>query len=290
MSERPLSRPRGSAAKARGPRAGPTSAARHIRRRRLAALLLAAAPLAFLFAAIAKGGVVQRGDLRVSVDGELSPRLLPRLGAAPVAIAVGGHIATTDGSAPPQLRRLTIAINRHGRLDSRGLPVCHLAEIQPASTADALRACHRSRIGQGSFSADVAIPTQAPFPSTGRVIAFNGRRHGRPVILAHVYGVKPIPTSFTLPFQIDPSKGTFATTLVASLPQTTGEWGFVTGIEMNLKRRFTYRGRSHDYLSSACPAPKGFPGAVFPLVKVSFQFAGAPSLSSTLNRRCRVRG
>jgi hypothetical protein len=252
--------------------------------------LLATTALYLGLVTLAQAEVTQRGDLRVSVDGEINPSSLPRQGGAPVAVTVGGHIATTDETAPPQLRRLTIAINRHGHLDPRGLPVCHLADIQPASTAEALRSCRGSRIGEGSFSANVAIPTQAPFPSRGKVIAFNGRRHGRPVILAHVYGVKPIPTSFTLPFQIERSQGTFATTLVASLPQTTGEWGFVTGIEMTLRRQFTYRGVSHDYLSAGCPAPDGFPGAVFPLVKASFAFAGAPSLSSTLVRSCKVRG
>jgi hypothetical protein len=259
---------------------------------------LPARPLAVLLGTVlclalvtlAQAEVAQQGHLRVSVDGELSPQVLPRQGAAPVAVTVGGHISTTDKSTPPQLRQLTIAINRHGRLDSRGLPVCHLADIQPASTAEALRACRGSRVGEGSFSADVAIPTQSPFPSEGKVIAFNGRQHGRPVILAHVYGIKPIPTSFTLPFLVKRSKGTFATTLVALLPQTTGEWGFVTGIEMTLKRQFTFRGQAHDYLSAGCPAPKGFPGTVFPLVRASFEFAGATTLTSTLTRNCKVRG
>jgi hypothetical protein len=257
--------------------------------RKARAALLAAA-LCLGLVTLARAEATQRGNLRVSVDGEFNPSSLPRQGGAPVAVTVGGHITTTDKSALPQLRRLTIAINRHGRLDPRGLPVCHLADIQPASTAEALRACRGSRVGEGSFSANVAIPTQAPFPSRGKVIAFNGRRHGKPVILAHVYGVKPIPTSFTLPFKIERSKGPFATTLVASLSQTTGEWGFVTGIVMTLKRQFIYRGKSRDYLSAGCPAPEGFPGAVFPLVKASFEFGGTPSLSSTVVRSCKVRG
>ena len=83
-------------------------------------------------------------------------------------MTVGGHIATTDKSAPPQLRQLAIAINRHGRLDPRGLPVCHLADIQPASTVEALRACRASRVGEGSFSANVAIPTRRRSPLGAR--------------------------------------------------------------------------------------------------------------------------
>jgi hypothetical protein len=252
-------------------------------------LILLAAVLCLCQACLARAEVVQRGDLRVAVNGRLAPRALPRQGRAPVTVTVGGRITTTDAAPPPQLRRLTIGINSHGRLDPRGLPICHLADIQPASTAEALRACRGARVGDGSFSADVAIPTQAPFPSSGKVIAFNGRVDGRPAILAHVYGTEPIPTSFTLPLSIRHSRGAFATTLAASLPETTGEWGFVTGIEITLGRRFRYGGQEQSYVSAGCPAPAGFPGAVFPLVRAGFGFAGAGTLTSTLTRDCKVR-
>jgi hypothetical protein len=34
---------------------------------------------------------------------------------------------------------------------------------------------------------------------------------------------------------------------------------------MRLDRRFRSGGRTHSYLAADCPAPAGFPGAVFPL-------------------------
>lgn len=256
---------------------------------------LAAGAVAFLAGALLLAGpmasaeLTQRGNLRVSLDGKLSPHALPREGGAPVWVTVDSHITTTDGASPPQLQRITIAINRYGRLDTRGLPVCRWSDIQPSSTVAALRACRASRIGEGSFSANVAIPTQAPFPSKGKVIAFNGRRHGKPVILAHVYGVEPVPTSYTLPFSIEHAEGTFATILTASLPRTTGEWGFVTGVRMTLHRTFTYRGRPRSYLRAVCPAPEGFGSAVFPLAKARFSFANRESLSATVVRSCGVR-
>ena len=101
---------------------------------------------------------------------------------------------TTDGSTPPQLRRFSIAINRNGRFDFAGLPACSLEEIQPSTTENAMRACGPSRVGVGSFTANVAISGQAPFPSTGKMVAFNGTEGGRPVIFAHVYGTEPVPT------------------------------------------------------------------------------------------------
>ncbi|HEX4669580.1 MAG TPA: hypothetical protein VH275_06355 [Solirubrobacterales bacterium] len=255
---------------------------------RRAAAVLCALLLAALAAGMARAEVVQKGTLRVSFSGKLSPTALPREGAAPIAVSVGGQITTTDGSAPPQLRRVLLAINRNGHLDYSGLPACELEQIQPSTNKGALEACQASLVGEGSFSANVKLGQQAPFPSEGKVLAFNGTLKGRPVLLAHVYGTDPVPTSYTLPFTIKSTKGTYGTLLQASLPQVTSDWGFVTGLELDLKRRFSAGGKAHSYLSAGCPAPKGFPGAVFPLVRASFAFANR-TMTSTLNRSCKAR-
>ena len=120
------------------------------------------------------------------------------------------------------------------------------------------------------------------------MIAFNGTYNGHPAILAHVYGTEPVPTSVTLPFLIGSSKGTFGTVLTARFP--SAEHSYVTGLKLSLFRRFSYRGRAHSYASATCPAPKGFPGAVFPFAKASYSFAGGQRLSSTLTRSCKARG
>lgn len=234
--------------------------------------------------------IVQRRGVRVSFDGKLTPRALPRHGAAPVGIAVDVRIAAADGDDPPQLRRIAIEINRHGHFDSLGLPLCRLRDIQPSTTINALAACRRSLVGEGHFSADVKLPEQSPFPSEGKVLAFNGHMQGRPAILAHIYGTKPVPTSYVLPFLIAGAQGTYGTTLDASLPQATGDWGYVTGLRMTLRRRFSHHGRGRSYLSAGCPAPAGFPSVVFPLARTSFSFAGGMTLVSTLSRSCKARG
>jgi hypothetical protein len=255
--------------------------------KRLATSIPLSALLALALVLAAQAEVVQRGHLRVAFTGKLTPHALPRSGAAPISVAVGGTISTADGSNPPQLRRISIAINTNGRLDPTGLPVCRVEQIQPATTEGALEACRGSLVGKGSFSARVLLPSQAPFPSEGEVYAFNGTYHGHPAILAHVYGTEPAPTSYTLPFQIAATKGTFGTLLTASLPNVTSEWGYVTGLELNLAR--TGAGQA-PYVSASCPAPKGFPGVVFPLARTTFVFKGGVKLNATLSRSCRVRG
>ena len=249
---------------------------------------------AFALAATAQAPaeVAQKGQVRVSFTGSFSPTALPRQGTAPIAVTLGGKIGTTDGSQPPALRRLQIEINRVGRIDYRGLPGCAYEDIQPATTANALAACGAAKVGEGTFSASVAIPEQSPFPSRGKLTAFNGREKGKPVILAHVYGTEPVPTSFTLPLRISSqAKGSFGTVLSADLPAVTASIAFVTGISLKLDRRLgSDGGAPRGYLSAGCPAPKGFPGATFPLARTSFSFAGGPTVASTLQRSCKVRG
>lgn len=234
--------------------------------------------------------VEQRRGVRVSFDGKLTPHVLPRHGTAPVGIVVDAKISATGGKDPPQLRRIMIAINRNGHFTSKGLPACRVGQIQPATTANALAACRRSLVGEGHFSANVKLPEQSPFPSAGKVLAFNGKVNGRAAILAHIYGTQPAPTSTVLPFLLREGQGTYGTTLEASLPQATGSWGYVTGLRMSLHRRFSSNGKARSYLSAGCPAPAGFPSASFPLAKTSFAFADGLNLDAVLNRTCRARG
>lgn len=253
--------------------------------------VLVVGALSLAITALAQAEVSQQGNLRVSFGGKIAPHKLPRFGAAPVAVSLSGNIATTDNSTPPQLRTITMAINRNGHLDSTGLPTCHFHQIQPTSTQEAREACPNSLVGTGFFEANVALPEQSPFPSNGKVLAFNGVLHGKPVVYAHIYGTEPLPTSFTLPFKLTRHrKGTYATVLTAQLPRVAAQWGYVSGVSLKLQRNFTYGGKRRSYISAGCPAPKGFPGATFTFARASFAFEGGRTLSSTMTRSCGVRG
>lgn len=258
-----------------------------MRRALLAATLLA---LGALLVPLASAEVSQKRGVRVSVDGSLAPSKLPRDGAAPVAVSFSGEIGSTKSSGPPQLRKVEIAINRHGHLDTRGLPRCEMGDIDPSTTQEAIAACRSSLIGEGRFSANVKLPEQSPFPSKGKILAFNGRFGGRPAVFAHIFGTSPVPTSIVLPFAIADAGGTFGTVLTASLPQATGDWGYVTGIGMTLKRKYSFRGERRSYMSAGCPAPAGFRQVFFPLARTTFSFEGGLAVTSTLTRSCRVRG
>jgi hypothetical protein len=249
----------------------------------VAALALVA--LAVIAATPSRGDVVQRGGVRVGFQSELQPKALPRAGTAPVSVRLEGRVIPIGGELPPRLDTLRIGINRHGRIDPNALPACTLGQIRASSTRFALAVCGRSLVGEGHFSANVAIPGQSPFPSDGRVVAFNGRYRGTAAILAHVYGSEPAPTSFTLPMRISHAKGTFATLITASLPRVASSRAYVTSLSMTLGGPDVAHG---TYIRAGCPAPSGFPGASFPLARASFEFAGGPTVRSTVVRACRV--
>jgi len=225
--------------------------------------------------------VSQRNGVRVAVDGSLSPKRLPRRGSAPVSVSISGEISPLSEATLPQLQKMTVAINSAGQLNLKGIPHCRIGHINPSNNQEALEACGSSLIGEGSFSADVKLPEQSPFPSEGKLLAFNGTIGGRPAIFGHIYGTKPLPTSFVLPFRIKQQKGTYGTVLEAAFPRATGEWGYVTGISLDLDKRF---------LSAGCPAPKGISRVPFPLMQTNFSFAGGLNLTNTLTRSCKAMG
>jgi hypothetical protein len=237
--------------------------------------------LCVLFSSLAQGETSQKQGVRVTVDGALSPKRLPRKGSVPVAVSVKGEITAKSADVLPQLQHLTIAINSAGHLDVAGIPHCRINHINPSTNEEALAACKSSLIGEGSFSANVVLPEQSPFPSKGKLLAFNGTIGRQPAVFAHIYGTKPIPTSYVFAFRIKQTKGTYGTTLETSFPRATGDWGYVTGIELNLDKRF---------LTAGCPAPKGFSKVTFPLMRTDFSFAGGLSMQNTLTRSCEAKG
>lgn len=241
-------------------------------------------------ASLAHAELTARGDLFVRFNGGIAPNVLPRHSRAPISVSVAGTIRTLSGARPPALRRISISINQGGLLDSHGLPVCRRSQIEPSSTQEALSRCGPAIVGHGSFDAEVAFPEQAEFPSRGRILAFNAVVGGKRAILAHVYGSKPAPITRVVVFHIRESEGTYGTILTGALPESLNRWGYLERISISLHRDFTYHGQPRSYLSAACDAPAGFPGATFPFARASMSFEDGRTLSSTLTRSCKVRG
>ena len=253
-----------------------------------ALLLTAITACLLLFTQGASAELAQQGKLLVGFNGGLSPKALPRNKPAPVAVKVEGDIKTTQGAPLPQLRTITVAINRAGRLYDKGLPTCNVKAIQPATEAEAQTLCHRSIVGTGHVTLQAHISGQHSFPVEGKLLAFNGpRKNGQKIVLAQVYSDDP-PGAFVLTFTLKRQPGLFGTVMSTTLPKEAMGWAYLTHFDMTLDRSYRHKGVVHSYVSAACSAPAGFPGAVFPFAKARFGFAGGQRLGLTVVRSCRV--
>lgn len=236
----------------------------------------------------AQAELTERGDLFVRFNGGINPDALPRKQLAPISVQVEGTVKTLSGERPPPLRQIKIELNRGGRIDPTGLPVCSYDDIVAASPRQAMAICGSARVGNGVYRANTAFPEQDTFPSRGNIIAFNSVSRGHDAILAHIYGTKPVPITRIIVFHIRRTPGTFGTVLTGSLPVSVNRYGYVQSIALSLFRRYTYRGRARSYISASCNAPAGFFSAFFPFARTSMTFEDGRTLSSTLTRSCAV--
>jgi hypothetical protein len=256
----------------------------------LGTTLLATAVLAAGWAVPSAGEFTQKGNLIVSLEGDVSPSKLPRKRPAPVTMWVSSNFSTTDGQDVPQLRTARIDLNRHGRLQARGLPKCKRKRLRFATTRQALRRCRKALVGQGRVKTKVRFPEQAPLPANGKLLAFNGKVKGKRAVITHTYGTKPVPVTYVLPFIIKHRKrGAYGTSLVARFPVIAGDWGFVTDFKMKLHRKYRHKGKKRSYLRAACGVPKGINITTFPLARTTFRFAERGNVKTGLQRDCRVR-
>jgi hypothetical protein len=254
-----------------------------MRRRLLISTVLAT--LALPCAATAEH--VEPGNLNVGFSGNFAPKALPRHEDAPITIKVEGRIGTTDGSHPPPLKRLEIALNRHGSISTRGLKTCRGSNIQSTSTAVALARCRPALVGRGSFHTTYELGGNVP--SNGKILAFNSRQSGKPALLLHLAIAVPVQATLVLPLSLRPTdEGEFGTVLEGDIPKLAGGLGSITRIALHIGRVYYLHGKRRSYVSASCSAPAGLNAALFQFLRGRFTFAGQPTAQIKLLRGCHV--
>ncbi|HXF31089.1 MAG TPA: hypothetical protein VN522_06170 [Solirubrobacterales bacterium] len=256
-------------------------------RRRLATvvlLLIAAGALA----AVAGAEVVQSGDVRLTFSAKFTPHALPRERPAPISVEVEGRIGTTDGTQPPPLQQMRIELSSSGRIETRGLPACRAPALQSTSSELALEHCRSAQVGHGRFEAQLQLSGK-PILVDGRALVFNGIVGGRAGMFIHIYISQPVKVTLVIPLKISHGTGRFGTVLTTKVPRLAGGFGSITQLQLNIGRRYSYGGVRRSYLSAACSAPKGFPGATFTFARGVFDFGGGRTMQAFLSRSCQVR-
>jgi hypothetical protein len=231
----------------------------------------------------------QSGNLKVSLEGGLTPQKLPRHDPAPVAVELEGRVETADHSPLPRVNWIKLELAYRGQLDTRGLAVCPKRRLRGTDTEQALRACGPARVGKGHLFAKIFVPNQPPFDVRAHLIAFNGRTAaGRHAVLVHAYAADP-PVSFVIPFSVHHRTGVFPTVLVALIRRSAGPWPHVADFQIKVGRRFRRGGRTRSYLSASCPAPPGARGGFLSLARATYSFEGGAQLSKEIVRSCKAR-
>lgn len=237
----------------------------------------------------ASAELVAKGGLFVHFDGGISPDALPRHERAPIAVRIEGTVRAPKDQDPPALRRIEVALNKGGKLETRGLPVCRRSEIEDATPRQALAACGPALVGGGGFMGKMSLEDGPRTPFPGQILLFNSRIGGQQAAVAHISQTKPVSLNRTLVFRIRHTRGTFGTVITADLPPSLNRNGYLTSLFLQLQRRYVFRGQRRSYLSAACAAPADISSAIFSFARASMTFSDGRTLSSTMTRTCRVR-
>lgn len=250
-------------------------------RKQLVCAVAAVAGLALIAvaSALAKPETFQVGNLFLTDSGGITPSALPRHEQAPIAAHLKGRIGTTDGTHPPAIKSVVADFDKTVQVHAKGLPVCRKGKLQARTTAAAKAACPDAIIGTGKAEVEVEFDESKPFSASGPIVVFNGGvKGGVTTLLIHAYVAVPAPTAVVATVELTHiHRGHYGLHADARIPAIAGGSGSVTGYEMTINRRFTYRGKKQSYLTASCPT-----GSYYAEAKVEFSDATALHVTHAL--------
>jgi hypothetical protein len=225
------------------------------------------------------------GNIVVDGEGGFTPTALPKNVNAPITLYGKGKISTVDGQLPPILRSIQFEFDKHGAVDTTGLPKCSAAKLQATTVPQARKLCPGAIVGTGSGRAVVKFPEQAPIPANSPITVFNGPRvGGDPTVYAHAYLTVPAPTTLVVPVRIETiHNGRYGYRVNTEIPKLAGGYGIPISGSIKIGRTWTYKGKKHSYINARCA--DGHLQA-----EGTFGFKDGTVLNGTFLRPCQVRG
>jgi hypothetical protein len=194
------------------------------------------------------------GNLVLDAEGGFAPKALPKHENAPITAWGGGKLSTVSGELPPVLKGFVLEFDKHGAVDTEGLPHCTVGKLVATDVAAARRACRDAIVGKGFGSAVVAFPEQGPIKVGSPITLFNGpKKGGDDTILAHAHLDYPGPTTFIVPIVIERiHKGVFGYRIKVEIPKIAGGYGHPIAGSAKVGRMWTSNGKKHSYISARC--------------------------------------
>jgi hypothetical protein len=197
---------------------------------------------------------VRAGDLVLDAEGGFAPKALPKYKDAPITTHGGGKLSTISGELPPILDTFVLEFDRHGHVDTTGLPVCTKGKLIATTVAAARRACGEAIVGTGFGSAVVKFPEQGPIKVGSPITLFNGpKKGGNDTIIAHAHLDYPGPTTFIVPIVIEKiHKGVYGYRVLVKIPKIAGGYGHPISGSAKVGQKWTFKGKKHSYINARC--------------------------------------
>jgi len=216
--------------------------------------LAVAAVLGLLAAGTAYAIQAEIGNTVVSATAALTPRSLPAHGGAPVTVKSSVRIRTRDGSQPPALKTLTFLFDKHGFIETKGVPVCTAARLAGTTPAQARQRCAGALVGTGTGKARVTMPGRPAVTISSPLSFFNGPPSGgNPTLIAHAYETVPAPKTLLVPIEIKRIRGArYGFRVEIEMPPIAEGFGAATLAEASVGRTYKHGGRRVGYLNARC--------------------------------------
>ncbi|HEU4905276.1 MAG TPA: hypothetical protein VFT19_04080 [Solirubrobacterales bacterium] len=248
-------------------------------------MLVAVAAAALLGTAAAQAITLRVGNIVVTGDGGFTPTTLPKRKNAPIKLFGHAKFSTTDGTRPSPLRRLTLLFDKHGAVETRGLPKCTRQKIVATTVKTARRNCRGSIVGKGFGTALVVLPEQRGIRASSPLTLFNGpRKHGNPTVLGHAHLDYPAPTTYVILIEIEKiRKGRYGFKTVANFPRIANDYGSPLSGRLTIGRKWKHRGRILSFANAHCAD-----GRLQAQAEVSFK--DGSFAKGTIFKPCKARG
>lgn len=223
-------------------------------RRPLPKAVLALGAITLFLCASAYGITIEIGRMVVSATADISPRALPAKGGVPVDVGSTTRIKTNDGTQPPALKKMVFLFDKHGFVNTKGLPTCTLAKLADTTPAQARKRCPGAIVGEGVGKADVRLPGLAPISINTPLTFFNAPAEGgKPSLIAHGYETVPAPKTLLAPFSIERiNQGRYGFRVQIEMPEIAGGYGAATLAQATIGKTWKRGGKTVGFTNAYC--------------------------------------
>jgi hypothetical protein len=228
---------------------------------------------------------VEAGNLIITANGGLTPKVMSKTKLTPVAFNASGKIETKDHTHPPAVKEVIVEGDKNVAVDTTGFPTCKSGQLQAQDTEHAEAICKSAIIGKGTTNIEIAFPESKPIPVNSKLLVFNGgTAGGLTTFYIHAYITVPTPAAVVTTVKIKKvHHGRYGLEAIASIPKIAGGSGSVTSFSLTINKQYTYKGKKMSVISSKCTDGKI-------QANVISKFADGTQAQAELIRTCTPKG